>query len=134
MSGVNGSELSSVQAGFRFLLEMVALVCWGIVGWQLVDGAVGRWFLAMMFPVAAATVWGTFRVPDDRSASGQAPITVEGPVRLFLELAVLLGAAVMTAVVWRQVVGVALGAAVIAHYVMTLPRVRWLLGQRSRGD
>jgi hypothetical protein len=125
----NGSELSPLQAGLRFLIEIAAIVCWGIVGWQVTDGVV-RWLLVIALPLAAAIMWGTLRAPGDHSANGQAPIPVPGIVRLAIELDLLLGAAIVTAIVWRPWVGIVLGAVVVVHYLATLPRIRWLLDQR----
>jgi hypothetical protein len=127
---VNGSELTPFQSVFRFAIELTALVCWGISGWQIADGPF-RWLLVVALPVVAAAIWGTFRAPDDHSANGQAPIAVPGVVRLCLELDVLLGAAIVTALVWSPTVGIALAVAVVAHYATTVPRIRWLLAQRT---
>lgn len=130
MEDRNGSSLSPAQAGFRFLIEVVALICWGLVGWQVTDGT-ARWLLVIALPLAAAITWGTFRAPDDHSANGESPVPVNGIVRLFIELDILLGAAVLVTVVWRPFVGAALGVAVLIHYAMTIDRVRWLLAQRT---
>lgn len=124
------SELPPAQAAFRFVIELVAIVCWGIVGWNVTEGS-ARWVLVVMLPTIAAIVWGTFRAPGDQSAGGGAPVPVPGVVRLFIELDVLLGAAALTAIVWRWTVGVVLGAAVVVHYATTGARVRWLLGRRT---
>lgn len=124
----NGSELGPAQAGFRFVIEILAITSWAIVGWNLTDRPV-RAALAVVLPLVAAVVWGTFRAPGDHGAGG-APVAVPGVVRLIIELDVLLGAAIAVAVVWRWTFGVALGVAVVAHYATTLPRVRWLLRQR----
>ena len=97
VSETSGSELPPVQAGFRFLLEVAALVGWGVVGWHAVGG-ITRWFLVIALPVAAAAVWGTFRAPGDRSANGGAPVAVRGTVRLVIEFVVLLGAAALCVV------------------------------------
>ena len=126
----DGSQLAPGQAAFRFVIELAAIVCWGIVGWHLTDTAL-RWVLVVVLPFVAAAVWGTFRAPGDHSANGGAPVAVPGVVRLVIELDVLLGAAVLTAVFWRPVVGLLLGVAVVAHYLTTLPRVRWLLRRRT---
>lgn len=130
----NGSELSPAQGALRFAIELAALACWGIAGWQVTDSAV-RWILTLALPLVAATLWAALRVPDDRSANGRAPVPVVGIVRLLIELDVLLGAAVVIAIVWRpgpgHVLGVALGIAVTAHYAATHRRVRWLLDQRT---
>ena len=132
MNDASGSQLGPANAGFRFLLEVAALVCWGIVGWQIADGVV-RWILVIVLPVAAATVWGTFRAPGDHSAGGGAPVAVHGMVRLVIEFVVLLGAALLAAIVWRPTPGLALGALIVIHYVTTTARVRWLLAQRPTG-
>jgi hypothetical protein len=129
VSDDNGSRLAPWQAGFRFLLEMVAIVFWGIVGWQITDGA-ARWILVIVLPLAAAVVWGTFRAPDDHSANGESPVAVPGLVRVLIELGLLLGVAILTALVWRPTAGIVLGATVVFHYAATLRRVRWLLEQR----
>lgn len=129
MSESQGSELSVAQAGFRFAIEVTAIVCWGIVGWNLTDGA-GRWFLVVALPAVAAALWGAMRAPGDHSAGGGAPVPVSGVVRLVIELGVLLGAAVLTAATWRPWLGIVLAAAVTLHYATTLPRVRWLVARR----
>lgn len=72
MGDTNGSELHPVNAAFRFLLEMAALVAWGVVGWHVVAGP-GRWLSMVVLPLAAAVLWGTFRRPGDHSAGGGAP-------------------------------------------------------------
>lgn len=126
---VADSALPPWQAGFRFLIELAALTCWAVVGWH-VGGDPARFVLVAALPLAAATLWGTFRVPGDQSASGEAPVAVAGPIRLLLELGVLEGAAVATGLVWRPVIGVVLGVLILVHYVTTPKRVRWLLDQR----
>lgn len=128
------SALSPFQAALRFAIELTALVCWAISGWRVAEGALA-WILAIALPLVAATLWGTFRAPDDHSANGQAPIAVPGAVRLCLELDVLLGAALVTALVWSVPVGVALAIVVVFHYAATIGRIRWLLTQRvGRAD
>lgn len=132
MDGTGDSALSPPQAILRFIVEMAALVCWAVCGWRIGSGA-WSWILAVALPVAAAVAWGTFRVPGDQSANGEAKVAVPGIVRLCIEVVVLLGAAVVTVVVWDPVVGIVLGAAMITHYLATTPRVRWL-ARTSRLD
>lgn len=126
------SALPGWSAAYRFLLEMAALIAWGVVGWRAIGGP-ARYVLAALLPIGAAILWGTFRVPDDESASGDAPIPVTGRARLVLELALLLGAGLAAAAVWRPVVGAVLAALVVVHYATTPRRVRWLLARRSAG-
>ncbi len=123
------SELAPAQAAFRFLIEVAAIVLWGVAGWHTTD-APARWILAVGLPLAGSAVWGTFRVPGDASASGEAPRAVSGAVRLTIELLLLLGAATASAMLWRPLPGIVLGVATTAHYAMTNARIRWLLAQR----
>ncbi len=126
------SRLSPTQSALRFLIELGALAAWGIAGWHLTGGP-ARWPLAIGLPLAAAIVWGTFRVPGDESANGAAAVPVPGIARLTLELDVLLGAAIAVAVLWSGggwVLGGVLAVAVASHYLATLPRVKWLIAQR----
>jgi hypothetical protein len=129
----NGSALSPVQAGLRFLVEIAALVCWGVVGWNLGSDAL-RWVLAGLLPVLAAIIWISFRVPGDQSASGDAPVSVPGIVRLFIEFDVLLGGAIFAILIGAQVLGSIVFIAVCVHYLLTIPRVRWLLAQRPTAE
>lgn len=116
-----------INLALRFLLEMAASLAIGYWGWHRASGVL-RYLPALALPLAAAAVWGTFRVPGDASASGDAPVPVPGPVRLVLELA-LFGFAV-----WgllsegAGVPGAILGVLVLLHYLVSHDRVRWLLG------
>lgn len=124
------SALPPVQAGLRFVIEIAALVCWGGFGSTLSAGST-RWVWALALVVAAAVVWGTFRVPGDLSASGRAPIAVTGLVRLVLEVDILVGAGVLALVFWNRALGAAVIVAAVVHYAATRRRVRWLVGGRS---
>ena len=75
-----------INLGFRFLLELAALIALGVWGWSLSTGAM-RFVAALAAPIVAAAMWGLFNVPGDPSRSGAAPIQVRGTVRLVGELA-----------------------------------------------
>lgn len=126
----NDSALTPAQAGFRFLVEMAALACWAVVGWE-VGGDGAGWLLAIGFPVVAASTWATFRVPGDLSAGQGGPIPVPGLVRLVIELDVLALSAVFAIVVGQVVLGVVVLVAIVAHYLLTMRRVRWLVARRT---
>jgi len=137
-SGVQGSrgspppELPVWQLVLRFVLELAALVAWGLAGWELTGDAVGgwlRWLVALVLVSAAAGAWGTFRVDGDSGGDNDTPVRVPGRVRLVVELVVLLGGAV--AVTWAGVTGfgVVLGVLVVLHYATTMRRTTWLLAQ-----
>lgn len=126
-------ELPAWQLGLRFVLELAALVAWGLAGFELTGDALGgwlRWLVALVLVSAAAGAWGTFRVDGDSGGeSKEAPVRVPGAVRLVLELVVLLGGAV--AVTWAGLTGfgVVLGVLVVFHYATTMRRTTWLLAQ-----
>lgn len=136
--GVQGSrgapppELPVWQLVLRFVLELAALVAWGLAGWELAGDALGgwlRWLVALVLVSAAAGAWGTFRVDGDSGGDNEAPVRVPGAVRLVIELVVLLGGAV--AVTWAGLTafGVVLGVLVVFHYATTMRRTTWLLAQ-----
>ena len=112
----------------RFLLELAALFAIGWWGWSLADNWL-RFVLAVLFPLVAATIWGTFAVPDDPSRSGEAPVVVRGWIRLGLELGVF-GAAVLGLIaVGRGSFAVVFLVVVVAHYLVSIDRINWLLGR-----
>lgn len=115
-------DVETGNLALRGLLEAVALVAFAAWGWLTFDGVAGV-VLALVLPVAAAALWGTFRVPDD---PGPAPVAVPGPVRLALELS-LFGLATAALFALSALVGLLFGAHVAIHYVVDAGRVRWLL-------
>ena len=128
--GGNDSRLTPAQAGLRFVVELAALACWAVVGWEVGGDWLG-WVLAIGFPVVAASTWATFRVPGDLSAGQGGPIPVPGVVRLIIEIDVLALAAVFAIVVGQAALGLVVGVGVVVHYLLTWRRVRWLVGQRT---
>lgn len=121
-----------INLALRFLLELGAVLAIAYWGLHQTTGAL-RTILAMALALVVAAVWGTFRVPDDPSASGRAPIRVPGPVRLLIELA-LFGFAVW-ALLNREAtsLALALGGFVVVHYLVSYDRVLWLLGYENPG-
>ena len=126
-------ELPAWQLVLRFVLELAALVAWGLAGWELTGDALGgwlRWLVALVLVSAAAGAWGTFRVDGDSGGdTKEAPVRVPGTVRLVLELVVLLGGAVAVTWAGETVFGVVLGVLVVFHYATTMRRTTWLLAQ-----
>lgn len=113
----------------RFLLELAALAGFGLAGWRLGDSSVWRWPLALLFPVAAAVLWGVFAVPGDPSRSGAAPVPVSGGVRLLLELLVLCGGAAAYWIVGHRMAALVLAVLVAIHYALSADRIAWLVWQ-----
>lgn len=114
----------------RFLLELVAIVSFGIYGWRAFDSP-WRFLLVVVLPLAAATLWGTFAVQGDPSRSGAAPVPVPGQVRLLVEITVLFGGA---AALWAA--GLARPALIsaivlVGYHLLAYDRVLWLLTGRA---
>lgn len=110
----------------RFLLELAALAASGFWGWRQADGALGV-VLALGIPVIEMILWGTFRVPEDASSSGKAPVPVPGPVRLILELTFFAFAVWALFDIDSTTLGWVMGGAVLAHYLLSYDRVIWLI-------
>lgn len=111
----------------RFLLELAALAA---IGYWGVTAHAG--FASLLWAgggvLLAATLWGVFRVPDDPSSAGSAPVSVPGPIRLVLELLLLGGSVVLLAAAGRPLAAAVLGLLLVLHYTLAWRRVRWLLG------
>jgi len=110
---------------FRFVLEISALAALGVGAYAIASGPIA-WVLAIASPLVAAVVWGRFNVPGDESRSGQAPVAVQGSIRLIIELGIFATAVVLMSFASPVAAGV-LGTAVAIHYLLSLDRIRWLL-------
>jgi hypothetical protein len=118
-----------LNLAFRFVLEIAALLALGYWGWTSGEGIL-RYVLALGVPIAAAALWGTFRVPGDSSSSGGVPVAVSGKVRLLVELAVFGSATLALRWAGLETLSVAFAAATILHYAISYDRVLWLLRER----
>ena len=110
----------------RFVLEMVGLYSLGYWGWVSGSGF-GRYVLALVIPIAAAAVWGLFRVPGDTSHSGEAPIRVPGVIRLIIEILMFSTATWMLHRLGHEQLALIFGGVVTAHYLLSWDRILWLL-------
>ena len=110
----------------RFFLELAALAGFAILAWNL-TGGFWRYVAVVAAVVLIGAVWATFAVPDDPSRSGNAPVPVPGAVRLVLELAILLGGAWAFHASGFTWAGLTISALVIAHYLLWIDRIVWLL-------
>lgn len=116
-----------LNLGLRFILELVALGALGYWGWRNHTGSLA-YLLAVGLPILAAALWGTFRVPEDASASGKAPVAVPGWLRLLLELTLFTGATAALLAAGNPRVAWILAGVVLVHYLLSYDRVLWLLG------
>ena len=117
-----------INLGFRFLLELAALIALAVWGWSISAGAM-RVVAALAAPIVAAAMWGLFNVPGDPSRSGAAPIQVRGAVRLVGELAFFALAAWALAASGHASLGIALSVAVAIHYAISYDRIAWLVAR-----
>ena len=115
-----------INLALRFLLEIGALISLGYWGWSQHQGLL-RPVLGIGLPIVAGAVWGVFRVPGDRSASGEAPVPVPGIVRLVLELAFFALAVWALVASGRSGWGLGLAIATAVHYTASYDRVVWLI-------
>lgn len=118
-------EYRALNASLRLMLELFALVVYGVWGWRQVEGW-PAYLLAGAVPLAAAGLWGVFAVPGDPSRSGRAPVPVPGWLRLILELTLfaLAGAALIN--LGAPLTGTIFSLLVIVHYGLAWERIRWL--------
>lgn len=112
----------------RLLLEITGLVALGVWGWGQDEGALGV-VLALAVPIVAATIWGTFAVPNDPSRSGNAPVPVSGIVRLTLELVFFISVVASLLAIRQSTLAWVYGSTVLVHHAVSYKRLIWLLRQ-----
>jgi hypothetical protein len=110
----------------RFILEMVALVALGYGGWHATAGA-ARYLLAVGLPLIAATLWGTFRTPNEPHHPVHATRPVPGWVRLLIEAIAFGGGAWGFFSTGATTTAWVFSAIVVVHYALSYDRVVWLL-------
>lgn len=115
-----------INLGFRFLLEMVALVNYGYWGWNFSNSAL-RYLLVLVLPLVAAIIWGTFTVLDDPSRSGKAPVPISGILRLILEIVFFILAAYALFSSGKESLTWIFAGAVLVHYLLSYDRIIWLI-------
>ena len=113
----------------RFMLEVTAIVTFGIWGYGLSDQWT-RFLLAGLFPLMFAGLWGVFAVPNDPSRSGKTVIPTPGAIRLALELILFASATWMLIGLGKPLLGWLFGGVVLMHYVISYDRIAWLLRQQ----
>ena len=103
----------------RFGIEIVA---WVAGPWAVAD-AVGSWWPAPLALIVLVGLPALFNTPGDKTTTG---IATPGPVRIAIEMLLLVtavGSALLVWPVWAAVVVMALGVALL---FTGMPRYRWL--------
>ena len=114
-----------INSGLRFLLEVAALISFGIWGWQIGEGWT-RTILALGIPILVAVLWATFRVPND---PGAAPVAIPGYLRLAFELALFAFAVWALYETQNVILAWSLGVVVVIHYIFSYDRILWIIKQ-----
>jgi hypothetical protein len=113
-----------INLALRFFLELAALGTMGYWGWHVGRKSGLQILFILLIPLAAAAIWGIFRVPGD---PGNAPVAIPGPMRLVLE-GVFFGFAVWAlADAGRPVLSWVLGITLVLHYLVSYDRIIWLI-------
>jgi len=118
-----------LNLALRFLLEVIAMVGYGIWGFHQSDTGI-RILLAISLPLGFAVFWGVFAVKGDPSRSGKTVIQTPGIVRLLLELGLFGAAAWMMLDLDHPLMALIFGVTVVVHYFLSFDRIAWLLKQK----
>ncbi|MEV6101982.1 YrdB family protein [Nocardia sp. NPDC051981] len=119
-------SLNPFMLGVRFLLELTAVVSFGILGWRGFDSP-WRFVLVVVLPIVVAAVWGVFAVPGDPSRNGEATVAVPGVVRLVIEVLVLGGGAVALWGAGLSMTALVSAVVLVLYQVLAYDRVGWLI-------
>jgi hypothetical protein len=117
-----------LNLGVRFLLELAALVAYGMLGWHLGSSLLLKVVLALVFVVLAALLWGLPAVAGDRGRSDKGPLMVPGWVRLIVETGVLAGAVWSFYAAGAGMVGFWFGVVAVVQCLTAYDRIFWLAG------
>ena len=121
--------MKKVNRALRFLMEVAAIVTFGIWGYALTGSGL-RIVWAILMPLLFAALWGIFAVKDDPSRSGKTVVNTPGIVRLILELTLFGTAVWMLFDLGYSTLEWILAGAVILHYISSLDRIGWLLKKK----
>lgn len=126
---MNLMSKARINSAVRLVLELTAIVTFGIWGFYQSEGA-GAIVLAILLPLGYAVLWGVFAVRDDPSRSGKTVVQTPGIIRLVLELALFGAAAWMQLDMDHSLLALILGLAITLHYIVSYERIAWLLKQK----
>jgi hypothetical protein len=112
--------------GVRFVLELLALTCFGLWAWVAAPASL-RYVAVIAVPLLVAVLWGAFATPDDASRSGKTVIATPGPLRFLLELAVFFGGTAALYAAGPRTPALLLAGALVVYHLLSWDRVLWLL-------
>jgi hypothetical protein len=120
----------TAKLAVRFLLEISALVIFGVWGWHQRDDGL-RILVALAIPLLGAVLWGVFAVPNDPTRSGSAPVPIPGMLRLALELGFFASATCALYDLSFAKLTAIFGTAVALHYLLSYDRIHWLVSRHE---
>jgi hypothetical protein len=118
-----------LNSAVRFLLEITAIVTFGIWGYHQSDTGL-KFLYAILLPLGFALLWGVFAVKGDPSRSGKTVVQTPGIIRLLLELGLFGAAAWMLLDLNHSLVALIFGLIAVIHYFISFDRIAWLLKQK----
>jgi hypothetical protein len=116
--------ITTAGLGLHFLLEICMLAAMVFAGFRLGDSLPMRLVLGVALPIAAAAVWGVFRVPND---PGAAIVAVPGRLRLIIEWMLFAAAIAMLFAAGKPGWAAVFLVAAIVDYAIMYERVLHLL-------
>jgi len=117
-----------LNLALRFILELLVLFIAAYWAWTTQSG-MEKYISIITQPIAIATIWGVFAVPNDPSRSGKTVVAVSGIIRLVIEV-IVFGSGV-----WFMYKSInplysrMFASIVILHYAISYERIAWLLKQ-----
>lgn len=117
-------EIQKINQGYRFILEILALLALAYWGWNTSTGIM-RYVLVVLAPFIAASLWASFRVKEE--AHDHPIIEVTGPVRLTTEITLFAASAVLLHVAGQTLYAAVFAGMVLLHYAIDYRRVGRLL-------
>jgi hypothetical protein len=117
-----------LNLALRFLLELLVLFISGYWAWKTQSG-IEKYILVVVLPIAIATIWGVFAVPNDRSRSGKTVVAVSGIIRLGVEFTVFGSGVWFMYKSMNPIYSIMFAGIVIFHYAISHERITWLLKQ-----
>ncbi|HEY9002305.1 MAG TPA: YrdB family protein [Mucilaginibacter sp.] len=115
-----------VNLAVRFLLEIAMLIALSYWGWHL-NGS-WRYIGVAGLPIAAAALWGIFRIPNDPKP---APVAIPGIFRLLLELGLFGFASWALYDLGYSTLSILMASVVIIHYMVSYDRTWVMLRNKS---
>jgi hypothetical protein len=117
-----------LNLAMRFFLELLVLFISGYWAWETQSG-IEKYILVIILPIAIATIWGVFAVPNDRSRSGKTVVAVSGIIRLGIEFIVFGSGVWFMYKSMSPMYSIIFAGIVIFHYAISFERIAWLLKQ-----